>query len=102
MMIPLVIEKIILQNIYEIKRHIEFKKCIDQIKSIEYHCNNDISSCRIISSDRSTNYFIGNVLQNVTELWIHKFVNNKEYISTIYDFRIFIDIINNNCIIHSL
>jgi hypothetical protein len=98
-MIPLVIETIILKRIYEIERHLKFKKCLDEIKLIDYNCNNDTASCRIISSDRSTNYFIEN---NNIELWIHKHISNKEFISTIFDCRLFIDIINNNCIIHSL
>jgi len=98
-MIPLVIEKIILKRIYEIKRHLKFKKCLDEIESIDYHCNNDTASCRILYPYRSTNYFIEN---NNIELWIHKHISNKEYISTIYECRLFIDIIHNNCIIHSL
>jgi len=97
-MLPLVIEKIILKRIYEIKRHLIFKKCLDQIESIDYNCNNDVASCRIMNPYRSTNYLI----QNDFELWIHKHISNKEYVSTIYDCRTMIDIIHNNCVIHSL
>jgi hypothetical protein len=97
-MIPLVIEKIILINIYEMKRHLKFKKCLDQIESIQYIVNNNMASCRMIHPGRSTNYY----RENIIELWIHKHVDNKEYVSIIHDLRLFIDIIHHNCVIHSL
>ena len=106
--LPKVIEIIILEKKQEIELHMKFEKCLNQIKSMKYCVNNDIASSRIISTSKSTSYFMENY---GLELWIHKFVKrgkgdvweigSYEQITTIYHTKSITDIIFNDYILHS-